>query len=131
MTNIKLIIILLFIGMSNPNFAQIGGEDEVYLNGDYTEAKFNGGGIEKFHEFVTKGIDYSKMTKSGKIVLTFTISETGEMKNIRISEFPDITMATEVLRVVRTAPKWQSAKRGGKSLSINIKFPLIFSNKKN
>ena len=126
----KLILVfMLFFGMASPCFAQIDGEDEVYLNGDYIDAKFNGGGIEKFHEFLTSQIDYSKLTKPGKVVFTFTIAETGEIKNIRIVEFPYIEMATEIIRVIKLAPHWQPAKRGGKPVSVNIKFPMNFQRK--
>ncbi|TGD57427.1 energy transducer TonB [Flavobacterium humi] len=111
--------------------AQISGEDEVYLNGDYVEARFNGGGIEKFHEFIYSRLDRSKITKPGKIVFTFVISETGEIKDVRIVEFPYVEMATEIIRVIKTAPKWQPAKRGGKPTSLNVRFPMEFVQKGN
>lgn len=38
----KRIIALLFLFIPLITFSQIGGEDEVYLNGDRVEAKFNG-----------------------------------------------------------------------------------------
>ncbi len=34
--------------ISNLIFSQVGGEDEVYLSGDYIDAKFEEGGLEKF-----------------------------------------------------------------------------------
>ena len=93
---------------------------------DVIEAKFNGEGIEKFGDFVNQNIDKSKITKAGKLVFSFTISETGEIKNIKILEFPNIEIATEYIRVIKLAPKWQPAKRGGKPISINIKYPVNF-----
>ncbi len=106
-----------------------GGEGEVYLKGEYLEAKFNGGGIEKFNDFINKELDYSKITKPGKIVFTFTVAETGEIKNIRIVEFPYIEMATEIIRVIKKAPHWQPASRGGRPVSINVRFPMNFNDK--
>ena len=44
------------------SFSQIQGEDEVYLGGDRVEATFNGGGLEKFSEFLNKNFDYTKVT---------------------------------------------------------------------
>ena len=121
--------IFLFFLLFAPlvTIAQITGEDEVYLNGDYIGAKFNGGGIEKFHEFISSNLDHSKITKPGKIVFTFTISESGEVKNLRIVEFPYMEMATEIIRVIKTAPKWQPAKRRGKPISLDVRFPMDFS----
>ena len=44
--------VVLFLFFSLTLFAQIGGEDEVYLSGDKIDAKFNGGGINKFYDYL-------------------------------------------------------------------------------
>lgn len=106
--------------------AQIGGEGEVYLDGDYVDAKFNGGGIQDFYNFVNKNIDKTKITKLGNLVFSFKVNEIGEIKNIRIIEFPEIEIAKEVIRVLKLAPNWEPAKKGGKPISIDIKFPISF-----
>lgn len=119
----------LLLLLSFSCFAQIGGEDEVYLGGDRIDAKFNGGGMEKFHEFINAEFDYSKVTKPGKMVGAFTIDTEGNVKNIRIVEFFDMESATEFIRVLKKCPKWEPAKRGGKAISIEIKYPLVFKDK--
>ena len=110
-------------------FSQIGGEDEVYLSGDRTEAKFNGGGLEKFNKFVQKEFDYSKVKKSGKMVAAFTVDVDGKVKNIKLVELIDIESASEMIRVLNKCPNWQPAKRGGKPISIEIKYPMVFKDK--
>lgn len=110
-------------------FAQIGGEDEVYLSGDRIDAKFQGGGIDNFSKFLNKEFDYSKITKPGKMVGEFTIDEEGNVKNIKIIEFFDVESATEFIRVLKKCPKWEPAKRGGKPFSIQIKYPMVFKKK--
>ena len=109
--------------------AQIGGEDEVYLSGDRIEAKFNGGGIEKFREFVNKEFDNSKVTKPGKMVAAFTVDTDGSVKNIKLVEFIDSDSAIEMIRVLNACPKWEPAKRNGKPISIEIKYPMVFKPK--
>ena len=37
--------------------------------------------------------------------------------------------ATEIIRVLKNAPKWEPALRGGKPFSVAIKFPLTFKEK--
>jgi len=106
--------------------AQIMGEDEVYLKGELTDAKFNGGGIEAFRDYVYSRIDKTKIKQAGKVVFTFDIIETGEIKNIRIVEFKDMDFAMEVIRVLKATPKWIPASRNGKPISITIKFPVEF-----
>ncbi|MFN3753257.1 energy transducer TonB [Flavobacterium sp.] len=125
----KVVKILLFVLFPMLGFSQIDGEDEVYLNGDLIEAKFNGGGIDEFTKFIRKEFDYSKVTKAGKMVGAFTIDKDGTVKNIKIIEFFDVESATEFIRVLKICPKWEPAKRGGKPISIEIKYPMVFRKK--
>lgn len=111
--------------------AQIGGEDEVYLGGDRIEATFRGDdSMVKFGEFINSEFDYSKVTKSGKMVFAFTIDEQGIVKNIKIVEILDMESATEIIRVLKKCPKWMPAKKGGKPISVEIKYPMVFREKK-
>ncbi|MDN3676357.1 energy transducer TonB [Flavobacterium paronense] len=125
----KLIKFLLIILMPIYGFSQIQGEDEVYLNGDSVEAKFGGGGIDNFTAFINRNFDYSKVTKPGKLEAAFTIDEQGTVTKIRITQILDIESATEFIRVLKMCPKWEPAKRGGKPISIEIKYPMVFKNK--
>lgn len=123
----KNILLAFFFSMiSFTCSSQIMGEGEVYLNGDLIQPKFNGGGIEVFHDYIYSRIDKSKIKESGKVVFTFDIVETGEIKNIRIVEFKDMDFAMEVIRILKLAPKWEPAQRGGKSVKMNLRFPLTF-----
>ena len=125
----KKLKLLLFILLPIAGFSQIGGEDEVYLNGDRIEAKFNGGGFEEFAKFLDMNFDYSKVKKSGKLEAAFTIDTEGKVTKIRITQVLDIESATEFIRVLKMCPKWEPAKRGGKPISIEIKYPMVFKEK--
>lgn len=125
----KIIKLLLFVLFPIVGLSQIQGEDEVYLKGDGIDAQFNGGGIEKFSEFINKNFDYAKVTKAGVLETTFAIDEMGNVSKIRITRILDIESATELIRVLKTCPKWEPAKRGGKPISIDIKYPMVFKQK--
>lgn len=109
--------------------AQIQGDGEVYLNGERIEAQFNGGGIEKFSIFIDKNFDYSKVKKAGKMVAAFTIDIDVKLKNIKLVEMIDSESAMEMIRVLNLSPIWQPAKRSGKPISIEIKYPMVFKEK--
>lgn len=126
----KKIAFLLFFMVTLSGFSQIQGEDEVYLSGDRIEPTFNGGGLELFYDYINKNFDFSKVTKAGRMITAFTINENGEIKNIKVVQFVDIESATEIVRVLKSCPKWEPAKRGGKTISVEIKFPLEFKMKK-
>ena len=111
---------------SNLSFSQLGGEDEVYLGGDFIEAKFQNGGIDKFYDYIIANFDTQKKKKKGQIVFEFTVNENGEVKNIKVVRDLGSNSAIELIRVLRKSPKWQPASRGGKPVSINLKMPLKF-----
>ena len=118
-------IIVLFFAF-NLSHAQLGGEDEVYLSGDLTEATFQGGDLNKFYDYIIKNFDTKTVEKKGQLIFSFTINDKGEVKNIRVVKDLGGTSALEVIRVLRASPKWEPAKRGGKPVSIDIKLPMNF-----
>ena len=111
---------------SNLSFSQLGGEDEVYLGGEFIEAKFQNGGIDKFYDYIIANFDTQTVEKKGQIIFEFTVNENGEVKNIKVVRDLGSNSAIELIRVLRKAPKWQPASRGGKPVSINLKMPLTF-----
>jgi hypothetical protein len=122
----KFLLIIGFVLFSNIGFSQIGGEDEVYLGGDFIDAKFQNGGLEKFYDYIIKNFNTKTVEKSGQIIFEFTINQNGEVKNIKILRDLGTNSAMELIRVLRESPKWQPASRGGKPVSINLKMPLTF-----
>jgi hypothetical protein len=122
----KFLVLAVFVLFSNLSFSQLGGEDEVYLGGEFIEAKFQNGGINKFYDYIIANFDNKTVEKKGQIVFEFTVNENGEVKNIKILRDLGSNSAIELIRVLRKAPKWQPASRGGKPVSINLKMPLTF-----
>ena len=122
----KFLVLAVFVLFSNLSFSQLGGEDEVYLGGDFIDAKFQNGGVDKFYDFIVANFDTSTVEKKGQIIFEFTVNENGEVKNIKVVRDLGTNSAVELIRVLRKAPKWQPASRGGKPVSINLKMPLTF-----
>ena len=118
----------LFLLLLVPFFSssQIRGEDEVYLGGDRIEPQFNGVGIEQFGEFVNTHFNYSKVSKPGKMVAAFTIDTDGSVQKIKMIQMIDSESAIEMIRVLNECPKWKPASRGGKPISVEIKYPMVF-----
>ena len=122
----KFLVLSVFVLFSNLSFSQLGGEDEVYLGGEFIEAKFQNGGIDKFYDYIIANFDTKTVEKKGQIIFEFTVNENGEVKNIKVVRDLGTNSAVELIRVLRKAPKWQPATRGGKAVSINLKMPLTF-----
>lgn len=124
MKSLRLLVLLLIPFFS---FSQIQGEDEVYLGGDGIEPQFNGGGMEQFQEFVNTHFDHSKVSKPGKMVAAFTIATDGSVQKIKMIQMIDSESAIEMIRVLNECPKWKPASRGGKPISVEIKYPIVFT----
>lgn len=122
----KFLVLAVFVLFSNLSFSQLGGEDEVYLGGDFIDAKFQNGGIDKFYDYIIANFNTQTVEKKGQIIFEFTVNENGEVKNIKVVRDLGTNSAVELIRVLRKAPKWQPATRGGKPVSINLKMPLTF-----
>ena len=122
----KIVAIIVLFFAFNLSHAQLGGEDEVYLSGDLTEATFQGGDLNKFYDYIIKNFDTKTVEKKGQLIFSFTINDKGEVKNIRVVKDLGGTSALEIIRVLRASPKWEPAKRGGKPVSIDIKLPMNF-----
>lgn len=126
----KYLFLTLICFVSSISFAQLGGEDEVYLNGgELVQAKFQGGGLEKFQEFVRSNFDYTKVKKAGSMLASFTIETDGSVKKVKILKMIDVDSGVEFMRVLNLSPKWEPAKRGGKPVSIEIKYPMNFTSR--
>ncbi len=124
----KYFFLFLICLVSSMTYAQIGGEDEVYLNGggELIQPKFQGGGLDKFQEFVKERFDYSKVKKAGSMLASFTIETDGSVKKVKILKMIDVDSGLELMRVLNLSPKWEPAKRAGKPVSIEIKYPMNF-----
>lgn len=122
----KIVAIIVLFFAFNLSHAQLGGEDEVYLSGDLTDATFQGGDLNKFYDYIIKNFDTKTVEKKGQLIFSFTINEKGEVKNIRVLKDLGGTSAIEIIKILRASPKWEPAKRGGKPVSINMKLPMNF-----
>ena len=122
----KIVSIIVLFFAFNLSHAQLGGEDEVYLSGDLTDATFQGGDLNKFYDFIIKNFDTKTVEKKGQLIFSFTINEKGEVKNIRVLKDLGGTSAIEIIKILRASPKWEPAKRGGKPISIDMKLPMNF-----
>lgn len=126
-----LVICFFLIQIVSAQESELLMETELVSSPDVSNPKFNGGDFNKFYEFIHQEFNYSTVTKAGKIVVSFTVTELGEVKKIKVLEFPNIEAASEIIRVLNKSPKWEPAKRAGNPFSVVIKMPLLFKEKIN
>lgn len=124
-----LLIFIFSFQIASSQESELLMDTELVTSPDVSNPKFNGGDLNKFYEFINQEFNYSTVTKAGKIIVSFTVTELGEVKKIKVLEFPNVEAASEIIRVLNKSPKWEPAKRAGNPFSVVIKIPLLFKQK--
>ncbi len=98
--------------------------------GHYSQANYPGG-ISKFYTFVQKNVVYPEKAIlnniEGVVAIEFTVDKLGNLKDFLVVKDIGYGCSEEVLRVVKTSRKWNSAMNGlpvEQRVSIEIPFKL-------
>ena len=94
-------------------------------------ASFDGGSSNKFKIWVDKHKRYPRKAKKqglhGRVIVQFTIDETGKLVDAKVIRGVDELLDKEALRVILAAPdKWLPALKNGKQVKQTYTFPVIF-----
>jgi TonB family protein len=63
---------------------------------------------------------------SGKVIVRFTISETGVVEKLLISSSADPLLDAEALRIISLLPAWKPGKLKGIPVSVSYTIPVNF-----
>ena len=97
-----------------------------------TKPTFNGGGADEFSKWVNENLKYPDDAKAekvqGRVTLQFTVTETGEVKGVRILRGTGHTsLDEEAVRVIKASPKWTPGRnKDGQNVPVVYSFPVIF-----
>ena len=93
--------------------------------------RFNGGSTKVFEEWVSAHLSYPAKAAvnhiQGKVVLSFIISETGDVKNVKVIEGLNGEFNAEAVRVVSSSPKWTPAMKQGKPMATELLYTVTFT----
>lgn len=90
------------------------------------------GGNSSLLQFIAKNVKLPENVSidSGhvKCTLRFVVASSGEVKNVEVKKgVPDCPECDrEIVRVIRSMPKWKPAKVGGKDVSSYFVLPISF-----
>ena len=95
---------------------------------------FNGGDANTFSRWVNQQLKYPESCKkegiSGRVTLSFTVSETGKVTDVKVLRGVHEDLDNEAIRVVSSSPDWTPGKVDGKAVAVCYNFPIIFQTKK-
>ena len=91
---------------------------------------FQGGDANTFSRWVNENLVYPQEAHDkniqGRVTVSFTVSETGRVTDVKILRGVDPILDKEALRVVRQSPEWTPGMSGGNTVPVTFTFPVIF-----
>jgi TonB family protein len=95
------------------------------------DARFQGGDINSFREWVEKNLVYppEAIDKGiqGKVTVQCAVNSKGKMCDVKILRGVVPLLDNEALRVIRLSPDWTPAEQGGKNVKQQFVMPVIFA----
>jgi len=92
--------------------------------------KFKAGDIKTFQKWVGEQVEYPKEALkngiSGIVYCEFVIQLDGTLGSIKIKKPEHELLDNEVLRVVKSSPKWTPGKQRGKDVLVKMNIPVSF-----
>ena len=92
---------------------------------------FQGGDLNVFRNWVQSKIQYPKeaMDKGikGRVVCSFVVEKDGSLTDFDVLQSPDKSLADEVVRILKTSPKWEPGEQRGEKVRVKYTVPIVFS----
>ena len=91
---------------------------------------FQGGGKEKFREYISQNLQYPAIAAengiSGRVFVQFAVNNRGQVVDVIVVRGVDPALDKEATRVVRSSPKWTPGKQRGRPVKVQFTFPIVF-----
>jgi len=88
------------------------------------------GGLDKLREYFENNLKYPNNARElgieGKVVVTFVVTASGEITNIKLQKTIGYGCDDEAVRVVGEMPGWNPGKQAGKRVPVQMILPVVF-----
>ena len=88
------------------------------------------GGMEECMKFLGNSIKYPaeahKNGIQGRVIVSFVVTDEGDIQNPVIVKGVDSLLDAEALRVIQMMPKWKPGKQRGKAVNVKFTIPVTF-----
>jgi len=89
------------------------------------------GGLEKVHEFIGKNFQVPEEEGlKGKIFVTFVVEKDGSLSDIKVLRDIGYGTGKEVIRVLKTCPRWVPGEQNGKKVRVLYSLPISIQSAK-
>ena len=91
---------------------------------------FNGGDIRTFQAWVQREVRYPMIAQenniTGRVDFSFVVEKDGSLGQIKVLQSPDQSLADEIVRVLKSSPKWVPGKQGNEAVSVKFSSSIYF-----
>lgn len=109
------------------NFTEVGTDN------NEKPAEFPGG-EEAYEQYIKEHMQYPpealKKDIQGRVIVSFTVDESGKIKDAKVIRSIHPLIDTEALRLIKNMPNWEPATVNGKAISTKHILPVMFMNTK-
>lgn len=100
-------------------------ENQIYTFEELDKLPEFAGGMEKFHQYVTKNFKIeSDENINGKVIVSFIVEKDGSLTNIKILKDLGYGSGKEAERILKNCPRWKPAEKNGQTVRVFLSVPL-------
>ncbi|TGE13944.1 energy transducer TonB [Hymenobacter elongatus] len=89
------------------------------------------GGMNGMLAYLGRSIRYPaaalKTGKQGKVLVEFYVTETGDIRDIRLKQSVSAALDAEALRVIEAMPRWEPGVQDGERVPVRYTVPITFA----
>ena len=94
-------------------------------------ATFQGGGLERFRDYVQAQVKYPELAVknkiTGKVILQFVVNSKGEVSDVKIIRGVDPSLDQAALDAIKSSPNWKPGMQSGKPVAQIFTMPIVFA----
>ena len=125
----QIVMLVLAVLCSTSAMAQTVVEDDAIFVVAENAPEFPGG-EDSLYAYIARNIVYPEAAKKekieGRVFVTFVIEKDGQVSSAKILRDIGGGCGEEVLRVIRTMPKWKPGTQDGKPVRVQFNLPVAF-----
>lgn len=123
-------LICVFFTGNTINVSAQEKQDDIFVQVDEMP-KFKDGDFNTFRTWVMQNVKYPEIAKKesieGKVYAEYIVEKDGTVSNVKIIKSADSRLNEEVLKVVKSSPKWTAGKQNGKLVRVKFVVAVNFA----
>lgn len=115
---------------ANKDTTKSDSQEKIYDILNIEELPSFPGGIKGWSRYLQENLTYPDYARrnniTGRVIVSFVISQTGEISDVRLLRGIGGGADQEAVRVVRNSPKWTPGRQNGKFVRVAYTIPISF-----